>query len=322
MSFWEVQASNVRKTFLVIVLYLILLALLGFSLDGYLLESHFPIMTFFALFFGIFQSFAVYYSGEKMILASLHARPADPSDFKEQQLLHVVQEMAIASGLPPPRVYVIPEMSPNAFASGRDENHSVIAVTEGLLDVLNREELQGVIGHEMAHIRNRDILLMMFIAALVGAINLLSDWSRRTVYYGGGAKSGSSRRGGKASGGGLFAALILLLIILAPILSRLMALFVSRAREYLADSGSAEFTRNPLALASALEKIATHPDKRVDRATYSTAHLFISDPLRTSLNERESWFAELWSTHPPLAKRIRLLREMAYVQTTTYDKNA
>ncbi|MFN4181756.1 MAG: M48 family metallopeptidase [bacterium] len=319
MSFWEVQASNVRKTIVLILLYLVILAFIGGFLDIFLWGKYVPIMTILAVVIGLLQSAVAYYSGDKIILASLGARPADPAVLKEQQLLNVVQEMAIASGLPPPRVYIIPEMSPNAFASGRDEHHSVIAVTEGLLDVVNREELQGVIGHEIAHIRNRDILLMMFISVLVGAITLLSDWSRRTLYYSRPRASGgrSSARGGKI--GVIFALIAIILIILAPLLSRLMALMVSRAREYLADAGSAEFTRNPLALASALEKIASHPDTRVDRATYSTAHLFISDPLRTFLNDQESWFAEMWSTHPPIAKRIRLLREMAYIHQTTFS---
>ncbi len=313
-SFWEVQASNVRKTFVIIFLYLVLLVFLGFMLDVFVWEYYIPVMTSLALIIGLIQTLFAYYSGDRMILTSMMARPVNLEDLKEQQLDNVVQEMAIASGLPPPKVYVIPEMSPNAFATGRDEQHSSIAVTEGLLENLNREELQGVIGHEIAHIRNRDILVMMVIAALVGAIILLADWSRRTLYYSRSSRRSFRDRGGRGAGALLL--IFLVLMVIAPLIARLMALMVSRAREYMADAGSAEFTRNPLALANALEKIANHPDTRVDRATYSTAHLFISDPLRHSLNNWENWFAELWSTHPPIQKRIRLLKEMAYVQSS------
>ncbi|HOL50351.1 MAG TPA: M48 family metallopeptidase, partial [bacterium] len=243
-----------------------------------------------------------------------NARSPDVSNFKEQQLVNVVQEMSIAAGIKAPEVYVMEEASPNAFATGRDANHASVCVTTGLLDSMNREELQGVIAHELGHIRNRDILTMTVIAAITGAIVLLSEWARRSMFYSG-SYSGRARRSDKSSSSsGLLLLAILIITIIAPLIARLMALAVSRAREYMADAASAEFTRNPLALASALGKISTHYDKVVDRASVGTAHLFISAPRNSKLNNSESTFAEMFSTHPPIEKRIAILKHMAGVE--------
>jgi heat shock protein HtpX len=221
--------------------------------------------------------------------------------------------MAIASGLPAPQAYVIPDPDPNAFATGKDPAHASIAVTEGLLDRLSRDELQGVVAHEMAHIRNLDIRLMTVVAALVGAILLLSDWAMRSMRFGGMGR-GRSRRD-KDGGGGALAIVLLVIwvlaIILAPLVGRLLALAVSREREYLADATGAELTRNPLGLARALEKIeGVHgPTSAIKRGT---AHLCIADPLGLKIDNREGRWANLWATHPPMAKRIALLKQMAY----------
>ena len=219
--------------------------------------------------------------------------------------------MALASGLPMPKVYVIPDPAPNAFATGRDPQHAVIGVTEGLLQTMNREELQAVIAHEMGHVKNQDILLMTVVTVLVGTIVLLSDWALRVWRFGG----MRPRRDSKSKGQNpLILLLIVLLVLLAPLLSRIIAMMVSRQREYLADTSSAEFTRNPAALASALEKIgkASSP---VMTAHKGTAHLFISDPLHRELDNKEGLVADVLSTHPPIEKRIERLKRMAYMSS-------
>ncbi len=307
IDFFEQQRYNQRKTFLIILLFIAFLGIVGYGFDYFYIGGDFPYATIFALFIGTANALFSYYLGDQMVLGSVGARPADPSRFKEKQLINIVKEMSLASGIPEPKVWIMEEASPNAFATGRDERHSSLCVTTGLLDTMNREELQGVIGHEIGHIRNRDILTMTIVSALVGAIVLLSDWARRTFFYSG----GRSRRGKKDAGGGLILLLLLILIIIAPILARIMAMAISRAREYMADAASAEFTRNPLALASALEKIKNHYDKVVDRATDGTAHLFISDPKGRKLTSKEGFFANLLSTHPPIERRIMLLKQMA-----------
>lgn len=307
IDFFEQQRYNQRKTFFIILLFIAFLGLVGYGFDYFYLGEDYPYATIFALFIGTANSLISYFLGDQMVLGSVGARPADPSRFKEQQLINIVKEMSIASGIPTPKVWVMEEASPNAFATGRDERHANLCVTTGLLDTMNREELQGVIGHEIGHIRNRDILTMTIVSALVGAVVLLSDWARRTFFYSGGRSSRRDRKGSN----GIILLLVLILIIIAPIIARIMAMAISRAREYMADAASAEFTRNPLALASALEKIKNHYDKVVDRATDGTAHLFISDPKGRKLTSKEGFFANLLSTHPPIEKRILILKSMA-----------
>lgn len=312
IDFFEQQRYNQRKTFFLIFIFILFFAAIGYAIDVAYIGAQFPYVTVIALVLASINSAIAYFNGDKLVLLSLGARPAVGSELKIQQLNNVVAEMSIAAGLTkPPNVYIMDETSPNAFATGRDENHASVCVTTGLLETMNREELQGVIAHEIAHIRNRDILTMTIVSALVGAIVLLSDYARRIFYYGGiGTKrSNSDRR--KSSAGGLVVLIILLLAIIAPIIARLMALAISRSREYMADAGSVEFTRNPKALASALRKIANHYDKVVDKATDGTAHLFISDPKSRALSSKEGFFAELFSTHPPINKRIKILLEMA-----------
>src|SRR5438445_1249745 len=223
--------------------------------------------------------------------------------------------MAIAAGLPRPAVYMVADPDPNAFATGRGPGHASIAVTRGLLDVLDREELQGVVAHEMSHIRNLDVRVMTIVAALVGAVALLSDWARRGMWWGG----GSRRRGGgddNDRGGGLTGLLFFILwlaaIVLAPLMAQLLAMMVSRGREYLADASGAELTRNPMGLARALEKIdaAVAPTQAV---SHGSAHLCIADPLGRQVNLREDGFwTDLFASHPPMAARIAALKQMAF----------
>jgi heat shock protein HtpX len=261
-----------------------------------------------------------YFAGDRAVLAATSAQPietlaasADDADrLKLRQLENIVDEMSIASGLPRPRVYVVPDADPNAFATGRGPEHASIAVTRGLLDALSREELQGVIAHELSHVRNYDIRVMTIVAALVGGVALLSDWARRGMMWGGG---GRRRRDDERGGGGIFAlvlfAIWIVAIILAPLIAQMLAMMVSRKREYLADASGAELTRNPLGLASALEKIeaAAEPTRAINRGS---AHLCIADPLGRSLNVREGRWSDLFASHPPMAARIEALKQMAF----------
>lgn len=299
------------------IVFTVFLGLIGFGFDAFYLNSinedvFFPIGTVIALVFGSVSAAWSLGSGAKAVLSSTNAVPADPNIPAQKQLLNIVDEMSIASGLPQPQVYVVPDPDPNAFATGKDPEHSSIAVTQGLLDSLNREELQGVVAHEMSHIRNYDIRLMTVIAAMMGAILLLSDWARRGLFWGGGGKR-KSRSGG--SGGGPLTLILLALwiigVILAPIISQLMAMAVSRKREYLADASGAELTRNPLGLVHALQKLenASAPTASIKRGA---AHLCIVDPLGRKMNAKEGFAAELLGTHPPMDKRIIALEAMAY----------
>lgn len=308
IDFFEQQRRNSRKTKFLIFLFIVLIGFIGFGFDLFFLDTNFPVITLMAVLFASIQSLVSYYSGDKIVLASLSARKPNPEVLKEKQFLNILQEMSIASGLPVPKAYIIEEPSPNAFATGRDEAHSSVAVTTGLLETMNREELQGVIAHEIGHIKNRDILTMTIVSALFGALVLLSDWGRRYLFYGGRIRS--RRRGGAE---GILLIIVLVLLIISPIIARLIAMAISRSREYMADAASAQFTRNPLALASALEKISSHYDKVVDKATQGTAHLFISDPLNRAVNKKEGKLSDLFSTHPPIWNRIRILKQMANV---------
>lgn len=323
MNLLEQQAANRRRTWVVMAVFVGFLLLLGAGFDLFIVgqaQVFMPVGTIAALAIGGGQAWWGLQHGDRSVLASASAIPLDAAlraaatdadRLRYQQFNNVVDEMAIAAGLPRPSAYVIPDDDPNAFATGRDPAHASIAVTDGLLRALTREELQGVVAHEMSHIRNFDIRLMTVVAALVGAIVLLADWAGRALRFGG-RRAGSSRRG---KGGGGAAVLVLVLwmlaLILAPLIGRLLALAVSRNREYLADATGAQLTRQPLGLASALEKIeaAVAPTPSIKRGT---AHLCIADPLGLRVNEGESWWANLWATHPPMRKRIEALRAMAY----------
>jgi heat shock protein HtpX len=323
----EQQAANRRRTWIVMAAFVAFLAFIGAGFDLFVFgegEVFVPLGTIAAVALGGGRSYWSLQHGDRSILKATAAQPvadllsrteSDPQRFRYRQLQNVVDEMAIASGLPAPQAFVIPDPDPNAFATGKDPAHASIAVTEGLLERLSRDELQGVIAHEMAHIRNLDIRLMTVVAALVGAILLLSDWAMRAMRFGGGSRR-SSRRD-KNGGAGVIALVFLVIwlgaIVLAPLIGQLLALSVSREREYLADATGAELTRNPLGLASALEKIegVRGPTASIKRGT---AHLCIADPLARRLDNREGRWADLWATHPPMAKRIALLKQMAYAR--------
>ena len=324
MNIYEQQAANRRRTWLVMAGFIAVLAILGAGFDLFIIgdgEFFVPVATSVAVAIGAGQSWWSLRHGDHAVLKSSSAVPiedrlaqaaTDEDRLRYRQFENVVEEMAIAAGLPKPRAYVIADDDPNAFATGRDPEHASIAVTDGLLRALSREELQGVVAHEMGHVRNLDIRLMTVVAALVGAILLLADWSGRGMRFGGGSSRSSSK---SKDGGGLgviFLVIWIAAIILAPFLGRLLATAVSRRREYLADATAAELTRHPLALAKALEKIegAPGPTPSVKRGT---AHMCIADPLGLRMDNSESGWANLWATHPPMARRIAALKGMAYL---------
>ncbi len=316
LNLYDQQKRNRQRTTLFLAGFVAFLAFLGLGADAFLYGAGgspgLPVCTLGALAFGGFSAWWSLHGGDEAVLQSAAARPIDPTNPRERALDNIVEEMAIAGGLPKPRVYVVPDGDPNAFATGPGPEKASIAVTGGILEKLNREEIQGVIAHEMSHVRNLDIRLMTVVAALAGATLLLSDWARRGLWWGGGRRSRSDRGSG---GGGLlgilFFAVWLLSILLAPIVARLVAMAVSREREYLADASGAELTRNPLALASALEKIdaAVEPTPSIKQGV---AHLCIADPKGRAVNQREGAWASLFATHPPIARRVALLRGMSY----------
>lgn len=317
---FQQQARNRRKTALIIGTFVLFVLLIGVGFDlatGSLLPLSAPGTVLFVPVAGLaalaLSSTSAWWSlkhGDRAVLLSTRAVPLetlDPSDPRGRQLQNVAEEMAIAAGLPVPRIYVVPDPDPNAFATGRDPAHASIAVTTGLLDLLNREELQGVVAHEVAHIRNYDTRTMTVIAALLGAILLLHDWAGRL------SRVGTVRVGGRGrgKGGAPFLLLWLLLVLVAPLLGRLLAMAVSRTREFQADATAAELTRNPLGLAGALRKLeeAFSPTRSINRGV---AHLCIVDPLGLKAGLREGFWADLFATHPPMATRIARLEGMAY----------
>ncbi len=278
--------------------------------------SKIPFGTIISLLAGLGMAANSMLNGTSMVLKSTMARRAVPSVEKERQFINVVEEMATSAGLPVPAAYIVPDPDLNAFATGMNPANSVIAVTEGLLGSLNREELQGVVAHEMSHVRNYDIRLMTVMAALIGAIALLSDFAGRSMRFGrrGGSVASSSGGSSKRGGGVLVIVLFvvwIVLVILAPLLSRLLAMAVSRQREYLADASGAELTRNPLALVSALEKIraAVMPTNAINNGV---AHMCITDPRGSLIEDKIGFTADLLATHPPMEKRILALKVMAY----------
>lgn len=259
-----------------------------------------------------------YRTGPGKVLWSAGAREViTPADDQERQLVNVVEEMAIAAGLPRPRIWIVDDADPNAFATGHEPADSHVAVTRGLLALCSRDELQGVIGHELGHVKNLDVRLMTTLAALAGAILLMRDGMGRMMRHGRiGRIGGSGGRGKKGGAGALIAVLLVLWIIswiIAPLITQLLALAVNRRREYLADAMAAQFTRNPLALASALQKLehATGPTAAIKRGA---AHLCIVDPLGRRMSSREGWLADRLGTHPPISKRITILKGMGYAQ--------
>jgi heat shock protein HtpX len=318
-DFRELERRNRRETVALVGVFLLLFCALGLGFD-FLIGAvwfhgghfgGFPILTILALIVASVQSLISYYGGSALVLASTHARQLAPDSPKHQMVLDVVQEMALASRMPTPRAFIIDDPAPNAFATGRDPQHSVICVTEGLVEEMDREELQGVLGHEMAHIRDYDIRTMMMIAVLVGGVAMLADFFMRWSFFGGFGARDDRDNNEAGEAGALIAVAVFVLAILAPVFSQLIAMAVSRQREYLADASSVEFTRNPQALLRALEHIA-RTESPLANASRGTAHLFIVSPLEGAGDDGEGFFDNLLSTHPPLTRRIQRLRDLMH----------
>jgi heat shock protein HtpX len=303
----EQIAANKRKTVLLFVVAIAFTGLVGFAI-GFLFFNGGPAGVVIAVALAVILSLSSYFAGDRLVLASTRAREVSAEE--EPRLHNVVEGLAIAAGIPKPRVYVVPEQAPNAFATGRNPEHSSVAVTQGLLDIMNRVELEGVIGHEMSHVLDRDILIGTVVATVVGAAVLMSEFFMRSWFWSGG------RMGGRRDGGGgdagivalvLFAVGIVLLII-APIAGQLIKLSVSRNREYLADAQGVLLTRYPPGLIAALEKIRDAPHA-MRAANNATAHLWLDQPSRVP-GESTSTMEKLFSTHPPIQERIDRLQDM------------
>jgi heat shock protein HtpX len=309
IDFAQRQTHNQRCSAALIGFFIIVFLIIGGAVDYLYFDGFtragapFPIATVIALSFATFTTLTAYYAGSGLILGSLGAKKLDTQIAEHRELRNVVSEMALASGATMPQVYIIDDAAPNALATGTYEKNAAICVTTGLLSLLDREETQGVVAHEMSHIRHQDTLLITLVSVLVAGIAILADWGQRGAYH------ARRSRGDGRKNLALFIPL-LLLVAVSPIIAQLLAMAVSRQREYLADATAAQYTRNPLGLARALEKIrdAAVP---VNKAMRGTAPLFFSDPLRRRLGDSESGLANLLTTHPPIGKRIRLLYQMA-----------
>lgn len=301
---YEQITSNKRRTALLILGAIVFLGLIGYAIG--LFTSSGPVGLVAALIVAIVMSLGSYFAGDRIVLASTRAREVSA---QEQPRLHnIVDGLAIAAGIPKPRVYVVPEQAPNAFATGRDPDHSSIAVTQGLLDAMNRVELEGVIGHELAHVADRDILVGTVVATLVGAAVLMSEFFMRAWFWGGiGGRRGSDSRGGPVAL--VFLAVGLVMLVLAPIVGQVIKMAVSRNREYLADAQGAMFTRYPPGLISALRKIQAASAIPMHSANNATAHLWLNQPSRIQ-GEGMGSLEKLFQTHPPIEERIRRLEEM------------
>ena len=302
-TFRDRISANRRKSVLLMFVFLVFAIVLGYVI-GYAWLGD-PRSALFGLVlafvFGTISGLVSYYAGDKMVLAASRAKEITHEE--APQLFNVVEEMSIAGGLPMPKVYIIQDSAPNAFATGRDPEHASVAVTSGLLEKLDRDELQGVIAHEMAHVGNYDIRYAMLVGILVGTTVLISDFFLRGLWFGGG-------RGGRSREGGGQIQIIMMIIaivlaILAPLFARLLQMSISRQREYLADATAVRLTRNPNGLADALAKISG--DREVlEVANRATAHLYIVNPVKNFEKRAKG----LFSTHPPIGERIKILRAM------------
>ncbi|MDQ3864844.1 MAG: M48 family metallopeptidase [Actinomycetota bacterium] len=304
-TFRDRIARNRRNSLLLMAVFLAFITTFGYII-GYAWIGD-PRGALFglalALMAGVVSGLVSYFAGDKMVLAASRAREITHDD--APVLFNVVEEMSIAAGLPMPKVYIVDDTAPNAFATGRDPEHASVAVTKGLLEKLDRDELQGVIAHEMSHVANFDIRYSMLVGILVGTTVLISDFFLRGLWFGG---RGGGRRGGDSGGGQLQLIMMIIAIafaVLAPLFARLMQLSISRQREFLADATAVRFTRNPKGLADALQKISG--DREVlEVANRATAHLYIVNPIK----KFEKRSRGLFSTHPPIEERIQILRAL------------
>ena len=290
-------SSNKRRTVILIIVFIIFIGLVGWAFGEFTEAGPFGIVI--ALLFSGGMTLVSYYSGDKIALWTAGARPIAKQD--NPYVYRLVENLCITAGLPLPKIYLINDPAPNAFATGRDPKHASIALTTGIIEQLENEELEGVIAHELSHIKNYDIRLMMIVIVLVGTVVLLSNWFFRISFLGG-------RRRDSRGGGQIQIVLMvvgLVFLILSPIIAKLIQLAISRKREYLADASAALLTRYPEGLAQALQKISQHKQP-LRRANKAMAHLYISSPFGGS----KKFMAKLFSTHPPIEKRVEALHKM------------
>jgi len=298
MTLYTQQSKNIRKTWLLMSVFLIVVVGIGWVFSQVYGDSSFVVV---AIAFSLFMNFFSYWFSDKIVLAMSGAHPIKREE--DLELYRIVENLCITAGLKMPKIYMINDPSPNAFATGRNQEHAAVAVTSGLRQILDKNELEGVIAHELSHIGNKDILISTIVVILVGFVALLSDFFLRAQFFRG-------RRGGREGGGQAQMIMMLVGIVLAiltPIIAKLIQLAISRKREFLADASGALLTRYPEGLASALEKISNNstPLRRINKAT---AHLYISSPLKG--DKGTNWLAKLFMTHPPAEERIKILRGM------------
>jgi heat shock protein HtpX len=295
---YEQIARNKWKSFFLVLFFILMIFLLAWVFEE--LTGLGEAGLVLAIFIALASAFGSYYASDKIVLAISRAKPVEKSEYP--YLYNVVEGLAIAAGIPAPRCYVIEDTAPNAFATGRNPKHSVICVTTGLLQKMNRAELEGVVAHEMSHIKNYDVLIQTLAVVMVGVIALLSDWILRSFLWGGSRRSRSSRKG---NAGAILIVVGLVMAVVGPFAAQLIRLAVSRKREFLADASSAMLTRYPAGLASALRKIADDKEP-LEAANKATAHMYIVNPLKNV----KGFMNKLFSTHPPIEERIAALEKM------------
>lgn len=288
--------ANIRKTWFLMAGFLVMVIAIGYFLTWYFGD---PSIMYIAIVFALFMNVASYWWSDKLVVSMTGAKPANSNEYRE--LISVVENLSITAGLPMPKVYVVDDLAPNAFATGRNPENAVVAATTGLLAILDRTELEGVMAHELSHVGNRDMLVSTVAVVLAGFVAIVADLMMRSMMFGGGDRDNKA--------GVVFLILGIVGIILAPIAAQLIQLAISRKREYLADASGALLTRYPEGLASALEKISSH-SRPMKRANNATAHLFIADPFGDSKQTLGQKISNLFQTHPPAMERIRILREM------------
>ncbi len=291
MTLYTQKDNNIRKTWLLITVFLIIVIGVGWVFS---LAMDTPVILLVAVIFSVSMSFISYWKSDKIVLAMSHAYPVSMQDNPE--LYRIVENLAVTAGLPMPKIYVMNESAPNAFATGRNPEHGVIVFTRGLLEMLDRSEIEGVAAHELSHIGNHDILLGTVVVVLIGFVALASDFFLRWSFWGGKGKNRDND-----NGGGIMIAMALILAIFAPISAKLIQLAISRKREFLADASGALLTRYPEGLASALKKIS-NSDIPLKVANKAMAHMYISNPLK-----KKGFFSKIFMTHPPVEERIAKL---------------